>query len=254
MKTFVKQRLWKKSLTIIIGLSFLIPSTIAEARIAFQAPAGLTVPGRRVAGASRTTLCTSKNDHLTAIVPKSNIGLTTQANPVLFFYVPPSSQSELELVVQDEKEKQKFVKQHYKQSGNGGVVAIPINKTSLEVGKQYRWSFSVICNARERSKDLFVQGGIKRISPNPQLATKLKSATLNSRVNLYAQAGIWQDALTTLAQLRSERPNDPQLKADWNELLTAEGVNLEQVSAQLVTQPLLIGNQAPQPIPEPKPI
>lgn len=252
MNTRVKQRLWKKSLTIIVGLSFLIPSTIAEARIAFQVPAGLTVPGRRVAGASRTTLCTSKGQHLTAIVPKSNIGLTTLANPVLFFYVPPSSESALELVVQDEK--QNFVKQYYKPSGNGGVVAIPINKTSLEVGKQYRWFFSVVCNARERSKDLSVKGGIKRISPNPQLATQLKGATLNERVNLYAKAGIWQDALTTLVELRSQSPNDPQLKADWNTLLTAEGVNLEQESAQLVTQPLLLGNLAPQPIPEPKPI
>lgn len=252
MNNLVKKRLWIKILSTAFGFSLLFPYASAEARrIAFNAPTGLKVPGRRVVGGSRSTLrCISENNtKLTALVPESNIGLTTSANPVLFFYVPQTSGSTLELVVQDEK--QKFVKQYYKPSGNAGIVAIPLNKMNLEVGKQYRWFFTVVCNNRERSKDLVVDGAIKRIQPQQQLITQLKSATLQERANLYAQNGIWQDALASLAQLHSSRPNDPQFKADWKSLLTAEGVNLEQDSTQLVTEPLLSGNQAPQPISQP---
>lgn len=250
MNTPVKKRLWIKSLSTVLGLSLLIPCALAEARIAFQAPTGLKVPGRRVAGGSRTQRCISENNtKLTALVPQSNIGLTTLANPVLFFYVPQTG-STLELVVHDEK--QKIVKQYYKPSSNAGIVPIPLNKMNLEVGKQYRWFFSVVCNNRERSKDLVVDGAIKRIQPQQQLITQLKGATPQERVNLYAQFGIWQDALTSLAQLHSSRPNDPQFKADWKSLLTAEGVNLEQeASTKLLTEPLLLGNQAPQPISQP---
>lgn len=52
MKTLIRSRLWTNSLAAILGLSFLISSTSAEARVTFKAPLGLGVPGRRVAGGS----------------------------------------------------------------------------------------------------------------------------------------------------------------------------------------------------------
>ncbi|MBR8837842.1 MAG: DUF928 domain-containing protein [Stigonema ocellatum SAG 48.90 = DSM 106950] len=231
MKTHLQRRVWTKPLAAILGFSFLIPFTTAEARITFNSPIGLGVPGRRVAGGARLPDCVSqKQQRLTAIVPKNNLGLTTAANPTLFFYIPQTTAPELELVVHDNNKG--VFKQSYKPIGKAGVIAVPLTQTSLEVGKEYHWFFSVICNPKERSQDQVVEGGIKRIQPSPQLMTKLKNATPEEQVNLYAAQGIWYDSLATLAQLVSSRPDNAQFKADWEALLTAQEVGLGQELAR----------------------
>jgi hypothetical protein len=241
MKSLYKQRLWSKLLFVVFGLSSLIPFTTAEARITFKAPEGLEAPGRRVAGGSRSPEeknCSSGQKPLTAVVPNSNIGLTTQANPNFFFYVPQTSAT-LEFVLHDQDKKHKQI---YKSSEKGGIVSIAFNKAPLEVGKEYRWSFSIICNPKERSKDKFVEGVIKRVQTEPQLASKLATASPQERANLYAEAGIWQDSLASLAQLLSSNPNNGELKAEWEALLTSKSVGLDN----LVSEPLIPGNQKPQ--------
>jgi hypothetical protein len=243
MKTPVKHRFWSRSVTAILGLSFLIPLAAAEARITFKAPIGLGVPGRRVAGGSRSiepkeSQCVqNQNQHVVALVPKSNVVLTTEKNPVLFFYVPQTTAPQLELVVQDKS--QKFTKQTYTPSSKGGVIGIPLNKTSLEVGQEYRWFFSIVCNPKERSKDQEVEGVVQRVKIDPQLSAKLNSATPNERVNIYAQAGLWQNSVADLARLLSTHPNDANLKSDWQQLLTSEGVNLDQEVAGLANEPII---------------
>jgi hypothetical protein len=247
MKTFLQDRyLTAATLTAALGLSsVLIAFTPAEARITFKAPATLGQPGRRVAGAARNSQCFADtgSKRLTAIMPQSNVGFTTVANPVLLFYVPKtSSQAQLELVILDENKNNVVTKQYYKPSSKAGVVSIPLTTASLEVGKQYRWAFSVICNEKARSHDRVVEGAIKRIQPQAQLATQVKNANPQQVPHLYANAGIWQDSIASLASLRTSRPNDPQLKADWEALLKTEGTEL----AEVATAPLLQGEEAPQ--------
>lgn len=244
MKTFLQDRsLTAATLTAALGLSsVLIAFTPAEARITFKAPTALGVPGRRVAGAARDRQCfADTGSSLTAIVPQANLGLTTVANPVLLFYVPKTStQAQLELVILDENKNNVVTKQYYKPSGKAGVVSIPVTTASLEVGKQYRWSFSVICNAKARSHDRVVEGAIKRIQPEAQLVTQIKNASPQQLPHFYAQAGIWQDSIATLARLRTSRPNDAELKADWEALLKTEQL------AAVMSAPLLQGEEAPQ--------
>ncbi|BAY45656.1 hypothetical protein SAMD00079811_32630 [Scytonema sp. HK-05] len=246
MKTFLQDRsLTAATLTAALGLSsVLIAFTPAEARITFKAPS-VGVPGRRVAGAARDSQCLADtgSKRLTAIMPQANVGLTTVANPVLLFYVPKTStQAGLELVILDENKNNVVTKQSYKPSGKAGVVSIPLTTASLEVGKQYRWSFSVICNPKARSHDRVVEGAIKRIQPEAQLTTQLKNASPQQVAHVYAQAGIWQDSIATLASLLTSRPNDPELKADWEALLRTQGAEL----AEVVSAPLLQGEEAPQ--------
>ncbi len=258
MNTPRKNLLWTKPVNAILGLSFLIPFAAAEAHIPFKAPVGLGVPGRRIAAGSRSMenkehQCVANDARVVAMVPQSNMVLTTAKNPVLFFYVPQTSAPQLELVVQDKENSQKFVKQFYKPSSQAGVVKIPITATSLAAGKEYRWFFSIICNPKERSKDQEVEGSIQRINPDSQLLTKLNSATPNERVKFYAEAGYWADTTASLAQLISDHPNEQNLKDDWKELLSAQGVdkllsaqgvNLDKVATGVVNEPRVLEQEA----------
>ncbi|MDF5722231.1 MAG: DUF928 domain-containing protein [Rhizonema sp. PD37] len=229
----------------ILSLSWLFSCTAIQARITslFKVPADLSAPGRRVAGGSRSMeSCFSENKHLTALVPQSHIMLTTEGNPVFYFYIPKTAAPTIELVVRDQN--QTFVKQSYKPSTQAGVVGIPLSGKPLEVGKEYHWVFSVICHPQARSNDKVVEGAIKRIQPDPQLTKKLENATPQQRVSLYAQASIWQNALMTLAELRYSHPNSPELKAQWRDLLNSDGVGLgnddiKTDSAAVVNEPLL---------------
>lgn len=246
MKTHIKHRLLTKFLTAtVLSLSWLISCTALQARVTslFKVPPDLNAPGRRVAGGSRSMEnCFPGNKHLTALVPQSHIMLTTLENPVFYFYIPKTSASTVELVVRDQT--QTLVKQSYKPSAQGGVVGIPLQGKRLEVGKEYHWVLSVICRPEARSNDKVVEGAIKRIQPDPQLVKKLENANPEQRVLLYAQAGIWQNTLMTLADLLASDPNNPKLKADWQTLLTGDGVNLDKDditndSAAVVSEPLL---------------
>ena len=76
-------------------------------------------------------------------------------------------------------------------------------------------------------------GWVQRISPSLTLTSQLKQATPQQQATLYAQNGIWFDALTTLAEQRLANPQDARLSEDWNNLLKAVGLE------KLTTTPLI---------------
>ncbi|MBU7586267.1 MAG: DUF928 domain-containing protein [Nostoc sp. TH1S01] len=190
-----------------------------------------------------TNQCLQGKIPLTALIPESQLGLTTISNPSLFFYVPQTSAPELELVVQNETEQEVYT-QKYKPNDKAGIISIRLPVNSLAVNKQYKWKFSVICNPTDKSQNQVVAGLVQRVLPDIKLVKKLQQATRQERAVLYAAAGIWQDALATVAQRRYLFPNNLEIASDWEELLTAQGVRLNQ---QIVQQPLIPPPEALQP-------
>ncbi len=195
--------------------------------------------GRRRGGASRGSC--QKDEALTALVPvtgKLVWGLTAAERPTFLFFVPEILATELsaEFVLQDEAGNHvvdppiTFTRSEMQP----GVVSIPIPlshmKEPLSVGKLYHWTFSISCDPAKPSASVFVQGSVQRVSLEPALQRQLKAATPRMKVNLYADNGIWHDALTTLADLRRAQPNDPTLVNDWDELL--QQVDLEAILQQ----------------------
>ncbi|MBD2019730.1 DUF928 domain-containing protein [Leptolyngbya sp. FACHB-36] len=224
--SLLNQRLWLTVLSMSLGLTLLTPPPPADARVKFVPPSGLGVPGRRVPGGSRGNDCISRGTPLTALVPQSNVGLTTSATPTVFFYLPRTSASMLELALRDSKTGTVY-RNSYKTIAKSGVVGFRL-PTQLAVGRSYKWSFSIVCNPSDRSLNTFVEGSIQRVSA-PQLLKRINQAPVPERVALFAQAGIWQDCLTALAELRRDRPADAKLKADWEALLSGTGVGLDQI-------------------------
>jgi len=243
MNNFSPPKLANKIISGIIGIALLCSITPpVQAQVKVKLPK-LGAPGRRVPGGSRGQNCVARKYPLTALVPKSNIALTTVDNPTLYFYIPQNKAPEFELVIQDENE-QEVYKQSYKPNGNSGVVGISLPANTLTKGQKYRWNFSIICNTQDRSLDKLVQGAIQRVD-NSALINSLDQASPQERLYLFAEAGIWQDALDTLAQLRYSRPQDTALKADWETLLMSQGVEFDQ---QLAQAPLVKEQNLMQPI------
>lgn len=157
---------------------------------------------------------------LTALIPETGWGLTTAEQPTLWFYVPYSSSLSGEFVLMDEAN-QTVYQTPLTLTGAPGVVSLPLSSKAarFETGKRYHWYFNIYCKPEQ--PPLFVEGWIQRVELNPNLKTQLEKATLQERVALYADNGIWHDALTASAELRRTDPKNN----DWAALLQAIGRN-----------------------------
>ena len=88
----------------------------------------------------------------------------------------------------------------------------------------------MFCDPKNPSLDPFVDGWVQRVSLTEDISNNLATASDSEKVDIYAAAGIWQDALTTLADLRQNNPNDRNLENQWNQLL--ENIGLEKIAQE----------------------
>ena len=175
----------------------------------------------------------NKQKDLTPLLPESKIGRTVSEYPIFFFYLPKTEAQVAEFVLQDEKGNQIY-QTTLKINNSSGVIGVSIptnqNVSPLQVGKKYRWSVGLICDTEDRSKDVFEAGIVRRVELSADIRSKLEKADPRQKAVIYAQTGIWQDALGTLAAARLANPNDPDLTADWKILL--DSVNLGEIAAE----------------------
>lgn len=213
-------------------------------------------PGQREAAGTRAGRCPAVDSDLTALVPATKdldsaqgktsaltppefvLGLTVAEYPTFWFYVPYSADAlhSAEFVLLDDKDNYVY-KTTLTLSETPGVVSFSLPSTAkpLEIGKSYRWYFLIPCDQQNPSRSVFVNGWVQRIAPNPALMSQLETATPRERVALYADAGIWYEAQTTLAELRRTEPNDAAIAADWSDLLQSIGLE------KLAQKPIVAG-------------
>jgi len=199
-------------------------------------------PGRTQGAASRGGCflhTDSAPDSVVPLIPTSDekeAQLTTAEHPTFFFYIPQTAQQikKLQFVLQDDETNQPLYEQSFKPVGQAGIVSvtIPADQLSLKTSKKYTWNFSIICNSYG-DKDVDLQGKIELLQ-DENLADQIQQTTqpLDQAV-IYATAGFWENSLSIIANLRRQRPNDPQVQKYWADLL--KSVELEEV----VNQPLL---------------
>lgn len=214
-------------LTLIYGCSITTILTTASAQTYIPPDRGL--PGRREGGGTRGN-CILSQPALTALVPQSNFGLTTQAHPTLFWYVPKTITNLVEFELRDEQDNVIYIQQ-MQLTNTGGIIQLQLPQeaqTTLEVGKRYHWYFAVICDPTDRSGDALTEGWIERTTLDASLVSQLEQTTGVERAVLYAQSGIWFDALDTLVDLQNTEADQTAVRNIWTELLT--DVNLSDLA------------------------
>lgn len=241
--------------TVSVGLA-IIPSLPVKAEksssqqtsvsVAFQPPAGQGMPHRTAGGASRTgnncPVLSTEQTQLTALVPallkpndiRSNLtGLTTEATPTFYFFVPEMAAREGAFSLKDENDKDVY-QTRLTLSGKTGIVSVKLPPDApLKVGRSYRWSFGLVCQAQtsqQQPEVVFVTGEIRRVEADAAVSDQIRQLTPLERAAVYAQNGIWFESLEILADLRRTQPNDSMLASKWEELL--QSVGLEEIARQ----------------------
>lgn len=210
-------------------------------------------PGRRIGGGSRG--CSVRGDgignrELTALVPETTMGLTVASFPSFFWYLPPTSSTEVEFVLMDENGEKVIYETRFRTKGEAGIVSLNLPENAslppLEMDKNYRWYFSMICNPDDRAADLYVQGWIRRVEPNAALTEELATAASDlDRVRIYARNGIWHESVTLLASLRRTNPTDREVENEWKELI--ESVSLDSVADASLVQEVTLQPEVEEP-------
>jgi hypothetical protein len=92
----------------------------------------------------------------------------------------------------------------------------------LTPGVPYDWSIAIVLDATLRSQDIMVSGTIELVAPPDGLQGQLTRAGKMAAPRLYAEAGLWYDALAALSTLIDAAPQEPTLRQQRAALLEQE--------------------------------
>jgi Domain of Unknown Function (DUF928) len=184
-------------------------------------------------GATRgSSYCVQKNQLLTPLLPKQNIGLTLSERPSFFWHVPENTVKTAQFVILAEGDEigaddNQIFETTLNIPNKPGIMkfALPASSTPLKVGKRYHWYLTLICDRQNPSKNPNIEGWVERTQPEATLSKALEQADLRKRPTLYAEAGIWHEALASLVELRCAEPNNFKVTTDWRKFFQSVGLS-----------------------------
>jgi hypothetical protein len=193
--------------------------------------------------AKRRPPCRLAEKPLTALVPVYSVsggklawGVTINAQPTLWVYVPYALSNATAEFVLENAARQSIVRQ-VPLAAKPGIMAISLADLdlSLEENQSYNWYFEISCqgsNQRHTVPDA-VEGKITRRRMNPTVSNQVTQTNdLHHKVKFFAQAGIWHEALSIAAVLHCARSQS----SSWVQLLQATGFQ-DLIQEQIVVCP-----------------
>ncbi|MBW4693926.1 MAG: DUF928 domain-containing protein [Lyngbya sp. HA4199-MV5] len=236
--------------TTILSLSLLIPSMLlsmlpataqtVKPRSTIAPPVKVSLkfavpkkgaPRSTAGGASRGSCLRGgiqpASKRLTAVMPSTRLGLTFAERPSFFVYVPQSPAQTAGFLLLSDDDTEVVYETTFALPSQAGIVRfdLPENAPALQVGKQYHWFVTTLCDATSGlSGSPTVEGWVERSTPNGSLTKALQKTLPGNRPALYAEAGIWHETLSTLADLQRQYPQNSKFLKDWREALQSVGL------------------------------
>ncbi|MGF1935487.1 MAG: DUF928 domain-containing protein [Nostoc sp. ChiQUE02] len=183
-------------------------------------------PPASAGGSTRGSSCLTGKKLITPLIPPDKLGLTFAQRPTFFWYVPPSQVKTTKFVLLAE-DQNVFYETSFKLPNKPGIFSfkLPDSAPALTVGKTYHWYLTIVCNAQDSSENPTVDGWVERTQPGSPLSEALAKANLYKLPSIYAEAGIWHEALTSLVQLRRTEPNNLKARLDWRQFFKSVGLS-----------------------------
>jgi hypothetical protein len=186
-------------------------------------------PDDTAGGASRGNSCPQEIINqvgcIIPLMPNTNKGLTVSDRPTFLFYLPETSAKEIFFSLADENNNNQY-QTKIPITGQSGIIRfqLPNNSPSLEIGKNYKWTFVLIGTNGLRPDSPGVQGQIQRVEANPAINSQLQNGTLLERAAWYGKNGIWFETVQMLAEAKRAQPTDAKIASNWQQLLKLAGL------------------------------
>lgn len=227
-----------KTLPLIIAAAFLAthasaqtaaepakPAPPAKKRSLFDyTPPKNVTTGTRIDGDGGSRGKGEKLPSLYVLAP-NHTALTTREQPSLFWYQTAAAKTHFELTLTEPKNPKPLLKVATDKA-DGGIhrVSLAKHKVTLKPGVSYKWTIAWVPDPANRSQDVIASGSIQRIEPDAKLTAALADAKGLEKAAVYAQHGIWYEALETVSNEIDAAPKNKDLHAQRAALLDQAGL------------------------------
>jgi hypothetical protein len=180
-------------------------------------------PASRVGGGSRgvgeTTL------ELSVLAP-DHTGLTTKSQPTLYWYISKPANARLDVTVINDEAIDPILESVVGTPKSAGIQQLDLATagTKLEPGIEYRWFVSVTPDEEQRSNDVIASGTIQYNPPDADLESRIAKADERTMASIYAENGVWYDAIDSISRAIQQNPEDATLRAQRATLLEQVGL------------------------------
>lgn len=181
-------------------------------------------PGGRVGGGTRGPAA-REVFVLSALAP-NHTGLTISEQPSLYWFISGATSFPMEVTVVDPRASQPVLETRVPSPGQSGVRRIRLadHNVRLSPGVAYRWFVAVVPDPARRSRDILAGGTIERIEASEEIKGKIAQAMKGDLPFVYAEAGLWYDALAAISERIEEGPNDAVLRKQRAALMAQVGL------------------------------
>ena len=221
-----------------LPFTFFTSSVQAQSRrVRYNPPSNLNAPTVSASGITRSFGCVYAC--LIALMPdlkqeNKPIPQTISERPTIYFLTPEFNGSVQFILYEDNvvtvkpqsesglpaSSKKQIYEKSFAISNSAGIIAMkmPDDAPILEVGKDYTWRFTVKGKTIEGNK--MVQGKMRRVLPTRNLVAQLPTISKPlERAVLFAQEGIWFEAVQALADAQLTVPTNTEALEEWTSLL-----------------------------------
>jgi len=213
--------------------------TTTSARMPIYKPPRRGAPAGRVAGGTRGV----ENQMLfLSVLSPDHVGLTVQEQPFLYWFISELTTYPIELTIIPFWGVAPLLETRLDPPVQPGVQTIRLADYDirLQPGEQYKWYVALVPSREHRSRDVVTGGLIERRELSEALRARLKIANKQETVFIYAEAGIWYDALSSVSELIEASPDNAVFRKQRAYLL--QQVDLPQI-AQYETKHIVRGGQ-----------
>jgi Domain of Unknown Function (DUF928) len=187
---------------------------------------------------------------LTALVPLSHVGQTISGHPTFTWFVPDRTSRPLQFRLFTRSGQPLYRTEMQSQPGIMSV-ALPSNLPQLSIGQSYQWQVVLVCDRNVPSRNVVAAAEIQVVQPDASLQAQLAAApTPQQRIDLYAEAGLWYDAIAEARKASETSQNQTPVLELLDALASSEAQPLKEWSDRL-KQIRAIEQQ--RQLPQPKP-
>jgi hypothetical protein len=179
-----------------------------------------------VDGGARSAATGAKLPQLMVLAP-DHVGLTLREQPDLFWYQSKPSKAEFQLTMIAAGIVRPVLRVKKPEAAGSGIMRIDLEKNDVRLRKdvRYQWSVALVVDAKNRSKDIVASGFLKRTTPNTRLSSRLLENNKGKLIQVYADSGIWYDAIETVSDMIDDEPKNKKYREWRAELLDQVGLS-----------------------------
>jgi hypothetical protein len=199
------------SLVAVLSAFAIVAADSAKKKLVYRPPAGAE-EGVRVNGGSRGVDASLPS--LLVLAP-DHVGLTLREQPDLFWFQSKDTDIRFKLtMVADGVIEPVFEVNTPKQPSTTGIKRINLreHRVNLKPDVEYQWSVALVVDPDNPSKDIIASGYIRRTDPSPKLTAKLVKTNKRKLVDVFAESGIWYDAIEEVSDLVDTNPSNGDLR------------------------------------------